>query len=396
MDTHTSIAVRKYLILVAESCAARVAMTNPPKRTARHTVAMVLGACLSIGMGGCTQFGPKALSQGRPAYNEVLAETTAAQSLAYVIRIRYGETSSLLSVASINATVRFRSNAAAEIGVGSETDYAGNLVPLSGGVAYEEAPTITYVPAQGPEHLRTLLSPVPSNLVIPLLNNAPGMGGALTLLVERVNGVSNPTLIPNPDLDPDRRFERVAQYFHTLNNAGVVKFVQASNQEGQFYLWLRDYAPDHVETVATLLSLVEVDGVVLDGSDILLPIEHAIHGPGDQSITLHAYSVFELAKMLAFAVDVPPEDMALGLVTQAESISLAGEALAIRRAKDRPENATVATKYRGWWFYVDGADERTKLAFRLFNALMTARIADATHGTAVAPALTVPVGGQAR
>jgi len=396
MDTDKPISFWTYPDLVVDSRAARVAERISERRSAWHAVVIVLGVCLSIGMAGCTQFGPTALSQGRPAYNEVLAETTAAQSLAYVVRIRYGETSSLLSVASINATVRFRSNAAAEIGVGPESDYSGNLVPLSGGVAYEEAPTITYVPAQGPEHLRTLLSPVPTYLVIPLLNNSPGIGSALALLVERINGVSNPTLIRNPNPDPDRRFEHVAQHFHTLNNAGVLKFVQATSPEDQFYLWLRDYAPDHLDTVEKLLALLQIEGVTLDGSDILLAIKQEIHRRGDKSITLHSYSVFELAKMLAFAVDVPPEDVALGLVAETEPIGLAGEALAIKRAKDRPANATVATKYRGWWFYVDGADERTKLAFRLCNALMVARIADATQGSAVAPSLTVPVGGQSR
>jgi hypothetical protein len=369
---------------------------HPQQARGLRTFAMALGVWLSIGLVGCAGIGPTALSRGRPAYNAVLAETNAEQTLAFVVSLRYGETSSLLSVTSINATVRFGSNAAVEVGAGPESNYAGNLVPLSGGVAYEESPTITYVPVQGPEHLRSLLSPVPSNLLIPLLNNTPGMGSALTLLVERINGVSNPAFRHDHNPDPDRRFEKIAAHFHTLNNAGVLKFIQAAEREHQYYLWLRDYAPAYVNDISELLALLQIDGVVLDGSDILLPIKRDIHRPGEQSIDVHSYSVFEIAKMLALAIDLPPEDLDLGMAVPTRSAGREGMALAIRRAKERPATAAVATSHRGWWFYIDGSDQQSKLAFRLLDALIAVRIADATKGTSVAPVLTVPVGGQGR
>ena len=51
----------------------------------------------------------------------------------------------------------------------------------------------------------------------------------------------------------------------------------------------------------------------------------------------------------------------------------------------------VAIPYRGWWFYIDGADNTSKLFFGLFQALMSVRIAEATKNSQAAPILTVPV-----
>ena len=49
-------------------------------------------------------------------------------------------------MASVTANVRVATNASINVGIGPEEYFAGNLVPLSGGVAYEENPTISYIP----------------------------------------------------------------------------------------------------------------------------------------------------------------------------------------------------------------------------------------------------------
>ena len=104
-DAPKSDCERKHTMIVVAPVAGPLAAKYPRRQNALCTFAMVLGVCLSVGLIGCTSVGPTSLSQGRPAYNAVLAETSAEQALAYVVRMRYGESASLLSVASINATV---------------------------------------------------------------------------------------------------------------------------------------------------------------------------------------------------------------------------------------------------------------------------------------------------
>jgi hypothetical protein len=83
------------------------------------------------------------------------------QILIAMVRQRYDETFGMMSVASVTASLRFAAQAGTNIGVGNSDNYAGNLVPLSVGVAYEENPTISYVPLSGEEFMRRLISPVP-------------------------------------------------------------------------------------------------------------------------------------------------------------------------------------------------------------------------------------------
>lgn len=88
-----------------------------------------------------------------------------------MVKSRYGETSSLLAVSGVAANVHFSTNAGVQAGFGSCDNYEGNLVPFTGGVAYEENPTITYAPVQGEQYLRQLLSPIPLDLLILFLGN---------------------------------------------------------------------------------------------------------------------------------------------------------------------------------------------------------------------------------
>ena len=62
----------------------------------------VTGFSLALLMlGGCAQIGPASISHGRGAYNEVIAKTDDDQSLAFIVRLRYGETANLLTVISL-------------------------------------------------------------------------------------------------------------------------------------------------------------------------------------------------------------------------------------------------------------------------------------------------------
>ena len=116
------------------------------KELTRFAFGMLAGILPVSAIQGCALVGPSSLSRGRVAYAEVIAETNAEQSLATLVRMRYGAPWVLVAVSSVTAQVRFSANARAEFGVGPEANFAGALVPLSGGVAYDENPTY-FLPA---------------------------------------------------------------------------------------------------------------------------------------------------------------------------------------------------------------------------------------------------------
>jgi hypothetical protein len=361
------------------------------KELTRCALGMLAGNLLASTTQGCAVVGPASLSRGRAAYAEVIAETNAEQSLATLVRLRYGAPWSLVGVASVTAQVRFGANARAEFGVGPDANFAGALVPLSGGVAYDENPTISYLPVQGDKHLRQLLSPIPLDLLVPILNSSLETEDSFALLVTSMNAIPNPAFVTTPEAAPDDRFSQVAALVGTLGRAGALRFVESgTKEEAGFSLWLHDYTPVYRQQVSDLLALLNVDAAT-GGEDIFLEVVSRAHSRGARTISIQTRSVYDLGQIGAAAVDVPETDRLAGLATAYPKSGLAGGKITIRRAQERPRDAIAATRFRDWWYYVDGGDLHAKQFFRIFEALLSARLADTLEGARVAPVLTVPV-----
>ena len=99
-----------------------------------NSTLVVLGTILGV-LWGCAVVGPTSISMGRADYNEAINKTDDAQMLMSIVRGRYGETFSLLAVTGVAANVSFGTNAGVNVGFGPDENYAGNLVPFSGGFA---------------------------------------------------------------------------------------------------------------------------------------------------------------------------------------------------------------------------------------------------------------------
>jgi hypothetical protein len=354
---------------------------------------LLIGAFILANLTGCSHFGPAYLSRGRVAYNDVLTETNAEQTLAYIVKLRYGVLSTMLAVSSITANVKFDVSADVNIGVGPSNSYEGNLVPISGGVAYEDNPSITYLPVQGEKHVRGLMAPIPVDFLILLLNNNDGIDSTqfLTLLISRINRIPNRSFIPVTEGVNDNRFTRFTALVRVLRDAHVLDFVQSAENEGDYLLWIHDYVPYYDEQVSRLIDLLDITGVAADGNDIYLPLSNRLHDPTTKSVAIQTRSVQRLARIFAAAVDVPEEDRASNLTFESPSLGMVGDFIKIRRSAKRPANAVSATKYRNWWYYIDGGDPKSKISFAFFHILMATRLSETAQTLNAAPLLTVPV-----
>jgi len=349
-----------------------------------------LCALLLTGLQACSSLGPNTLSEGRPAYNEAIAATNSEQYLAWIVRQRYGVPTTQLAVSSITASVRFASSAGVEIGVGPSESYAGNLVPLSGGVAYEESPTITYVPLQGEAHLRKLLSPVPLELVALLLNMNVPPGAVMAIMVRRVNGIPNPDFISHASQEGDRRFAELLALISELHRADRLSFYPTGKKPKHYHVWIHDYMPMHEKEVRELLAMLAIDDIEVDGADITLPVVGAVRRPTHRAIAFETRSVVDMGRIAAASVDVPEADRSRGFTLDFAESGLAGEFIHVRRAGQRPTTAIAATRYKDWWYYIAGDDVRSKQYFVLLQSLMTALFTEAGAG-AKKPILVVPV-----
>ena len=348
-------------------------------------VACLLGYLLS----GCTVVGPAAINSGRLAYNEAIIETGNQQMLLVVVRNRYGERSNLLAVASVTANVKVATNAGIQAGVGDKSNYSGNLVPFSAGVAYEENPTISYTPVGGEQYARRLLSPLSVASLVQLSRNLVDPAPVYYALVSRINGIYNPDFLSDTS-PPDARFVRVVTIMTKLARAHRLRWTQDPRQNGRFSIVIDHYSPDYAGEVNELFTLLGMPAPKNRSSRIVLPVSLALDGQDSGGIGITTRSVFNLVDILSGAVEIPALEQADGVAVSYPPPGLVGKQLRVRRAKTEPGHASVAVRYRDGWFYIDERDQATKQFFRLLATLFSVNIADSVDRNS-APVLTVPV-----
>ena len=334
---------------------------------------------------GCTLLGPGAIYNGRQAYNEAIVTTGEQQLLNAFVELRYGRLAGFLTVASVTANIRFAGSASAEFGFGSDQDFAGNLVPLGVGVAYEENPTISYVPIIGEAYIRNLMGPLPLDLFILMVSASLRADRIFLALVDSINGISNSGIRRQQE---DPRFGRVARLISDLRDQDRLELVQeAGDQEFSMLVRPGGEQDGDIEELFDLLRLAQPE----PGAEfVTVPIVLGAGKRGTSEIDIATRSVWELAHVFAANVDVPDEDLESGRVTVYPESPLS-DFLHIHRSDSYPDDPAVAVPYRGGWYYIDDRDMNTKVVFQIAKALWQARISDSNKPGQAVPVLTIPV-----
>lgn len=368
----------------------RILVTLRSRFAARTGHVLVALALAGLGVSGCAVLGPASITYGRPAYNDAIVATSNQQMLAMIVRMRYGEPSGLLAVSSVTANLHMQANAGAEVGIGPDKNFEGNLTPLSAGIAYEENPTISYVPVQGQKYLRELLSPLPPDLTVLLLGALGNSPEVMTLLIGGINGISNPDFLADASVGVDPRFAQIVTLLAKLGGAGHLAWTRQPGEPGYFALVLTGEGTKYAQRVSTLFGLLRLPAPRDFDDVITLPIEVGIGRPSKTAIRLRTRSLYDLFSIAAGAVEVPDEHTQSGLAPRLPPTGPAGQTIHIRGSKSRPGHAMIAVKHHGWWYSIDATDADSKLTFRILDVLMSVRIADSARQTPT-PVLTVPV-----
>ncbi len=287
--------------------------------TDRHGSAVVRGVftwtctCTLIGtLAACNLIGPAGIRSGRGAYSSAINATNNQQTLKTIVSMRYGETTSLLAVSSVTANMKFASRGSFDLGVGPDQNYAGNLVPLSGSVVFEENPTISYTPLDGGEFIRELLSAIPLRLFLLILESGePAL--TLRMLAASVNDIRNPDFLTGHEAETDGRFDRLVELIEFLERRGRLDWGTGEAQEQEFVVVIHGYAPGYVDEVQELLAVLELSALKADGEDIFIPIHLSVGSPKPDSMKIKTRSIYDLLRMAAASAEVPEKHAESGL-----------------------------------------------------------------------------------
>lgn len=340
---------------------------------------------------GCSRLGPSSIRGGRMAYNDAIVATGNEQVLAMIVRMRYEEPAGLLAVASVTAGVRIQGSVAGQFGVGASSNYAGNLVPLTAGMTYEESPTITYTPVQGETYLRQLLTPVPLDLTILLMNATGDSTMCATLLVRRINGVRNDDNAPGAAAAGESsQFARIVELLASLHRRGWLMWAQEAGEKPSIAMLLQGEGDEYVQQVRELHDALHLSAPQHVDQPITIPVYLGVGPRPAEAIEIVTRSAYDLFQVASAGVDVPVEHVESGLARPMANAGLASRYVHIVRTESRPADALVAIRHHGWWYSIDSRDQETKAAFRMLEALMSARIADSASTKSAMPILTIP------
>lgn len=351
---------------------------------ARWTTSLLLTACCALG--SCNVAGPAALNSGRAVYNAVINATEDEQVLAMLVRRRYDETFGMLAVGSVTANITVGARVGSNVGFGPSADYAGNLVPLSGALTYEENPTISYVPMRGEEFMTRMLAPITLEQALLLGRATTENAEVLRLVVRRINGIGNPMFGDGADRE---RFDSFVRLYAALRDAGFARVMRT--EDNRPVLALHRMPSERRADARALLDLLGIDTPVATDEPTVVPLRLAVGTPSRTEIQIETPSALEAITAIADGVRAPEEHLREGLARPA-SDGVESALVRIESSRQRPKEALIAVQHRGWWFSIDSRDTASKQGFMLLRILIGMRL-DQNDAGSHAPLLTLPVGG---
>ena len=340
----------------------------PSARPSRNLARWLMAGVLLL-QAGCLNIGPTTIVQDRFKYNQAIRDSWEEQMLTNMIAIRYGESPVFLDVSSVIAQYGIQTSA--RIGGGLGTSITGDDT-LQGdvGALWAERPTITYAPVEGREFAMNLLTPVRPAQLFALIESGWNAERCLRLLLKSINGVSayDPS---TRRLNPD--FFRVLDAFGALQEEEALGIHQEIDGDSvRTRLFLRDVASNPIidRALDTLIEVLRLGGERGEGVAV-------VSGPyfvDPATIAVQTMSVMDILTESSAYVLVPESHVAEGRTPPnrmvAEGDHVSRPLLRVHASAKTPEDALVAVRNRGYWFYIDDRDIESKKAFSFLMIIM--------------------------
>ena len=349
---------------------------------------------MAMNFTGCAQLGPEFMGNGRNEYNKVLANTNDEQMLLNLVRRRYADSIAILEVNSVSTSLEWKQSAGLAANLFDGTIYDNNL-GIRGDGSYSEKPTITYLPLQGSDYVRNVLSPIQLDIVLLLSRSGWSIERLLRLTVNKINDVNNASEAsgPTPSMEPSyKEFKALANIFYVLKEKNMINFgYQSDGSTKEMALMIKPKYRESEEINELLASLNILT------KRTIIPISTDYSGIDERSnIEISLRSLAGIQFFLSHGVLIPEDDLSNHRVKitkkkNGESFDwqdILSDLFVVYSGKEKPANASIKVQYRGYWFYIKDNDMESKYTLMLLNqisALQSGKIEKA------GPILTLPV-----
>lgn len=354
---------------------------------------------------GCSCLGPTVAREEQIPYNEAFVYSWKEQLLLNIVRLRYRDDPYFLEVTGLTNNHSLGLSANFEFTFPHVQTF--NSQSFSPGISYTEQPVITYVPLQGPDYVKKLLSPIPLKMILALTQSGWSIERVLDICVQEINGVYNAVTAagPTPECVPEyKQFEYLAHSLRTLQLSNLLVTGEDPNfdplahenildPEKDLYLKiLRGRGQDNL--VNDVITMLRLDPEV----ELYKFTTNMLKSDKGSQIKIKPRTLLGVMYYLSQSVQVPQTHVDAGIVTTTHDqygnpvdwSEIIGEDMQIHYSCCQPQCVAVKVCYRGAWFYIDDSDLNSKSTFMLISTLFNNQTAPGGANTSP-PQLTIPL-----
>ena len=360
---------------------------------------LLITACTTL-LNGCQSwYGPSALNETHPAYNQAMVNSLSQEMLLNLVRLKYRDRPYFLSINTVTASMSLKSSLG--LRSSSSIDGASSVAPDIG-VTFSQSPTISYAPLSGEDFLKSILSPLPIESVLVMAQSGWRIERIFGLCLEMINDVPNAPSAsgPTPKEEPRyKTFQSLVKSFDYLQSQHLIEMginpISGKEIEIHFLPTQDARAALEIQNLRQLLQLQ--DSNIYKLSNNFLANNYSQLPEKNKLLSMRLRSIYSMLYYLSQNVAVPVAHQQQGLVTLTKTHAgadfqwantPAGQLFQIQYSDSKPDNAYLSVYYRDTWFYIADNDLQSKSTFMLLTQLFNLQ---AGQSKATNPTLTIPV-----
>lgn len=331
---------------------------------------------------GCRSLGPRTIPKDRSDYSESIGDSWMRQTLLNTVKLRYSMPPVFVDVASVVGGYSVESTLGGYVNVGMP---GNDLLNVNSNVRYTDRPTISYTPMTGSKFLRGLIIPIQPEQLFFGVQAGWDLEAVLRAGLASINGLRNRESSRAGATGADPDFLRVVELMREMQGTGFADIRILQDEQGRqtTVMVLHDErATDELaEKSHELRRLLRLNP---DAHEFKLVFGHV--PANDLEIAVRTRSLIQIMSLIAAEMEVPEAHIKEGRAIPGPHH---GEEpfIHIRCTPDKPTDAMVAVKHRGYWFWVDDRDARSKRGFSFLMVLFT--LADTAEQQNI-PLITIP------
>ena len=186
-------------------------------------------------LAGCSAaVGPQRLDMDQMGYADALGEGLKRQMLLNMVRLRYADVPTFLSVSQLISGYQLQSTG--QLGLNAYPNAApGNYATVGGTVQYTARPTFTFTPVTGQRFAQSYLRPLAPAELLSLAQSGAPVDLLFRIGVQSVNGLPNGATQDGQSQDASGGFLALMQALRRIQAAGAVslRFERGDSERGR-------------------------------------------------------------------------------------------------------------------------------------------------------------------